>query len=140
MTNHRATLEALHAKAGGNFNTADKDEKAAALAAVFGPENPDEAYRRFLAEYEKLWADGCRLAELVVTYGWQMVPNTPLVRAALAVAQPFAEQLLVRRAAEAQRVAAGGVGSVAYFSTYTGGDLAAAKRLYAEARANEVLR
>lgn len=139
FADHRETLRLLHKAAGGNINKATEEERQKAVQAVWGEAADESLYRRFLAEYEHLWSLGVRLAEQVVTYGLGVVPLVPETCAALAVAQPYAEQLQVRRAAEAQRVAAGGVGSVAYYSTYTGGDVVEARRLQAEARARERL-
>jgi hypothetical protein len=132
----RQKLAELHDVAGGDFNKLDAADRAAAVDLVFGSA---AAYRSFLARYEALRRRGVALAEFAVTYG--LPPDlTADDYDALDVAQPYGFALRVRLAAESAAVAAGGVGSVTYYSTYTDGDVKAATRMRNEALAREALR
>lgn len=135
MMTVRQKLAQLHDVAGGDFNRLAADDRLAAIRLVFGEDATPETLSRFVREYEALRRHGMALAEFVVTYGVLPPDVSPRDIEALNVAQPYAYALRVRLDAEAAAVAAGSVGSDAYYATFTGGDMKAARRLRAEALA-----
>lgn len=118
-----------------------KDPEALLIAVktAWGPDATLDDYSRFVARWRSLEARGRMLAEFVVTYG--VLPPNPSRDDldALDIAQPYAFALRLRVAAESQAVAGGGVGSEAYYATYTNGDQVEAKRLRHEALARKSL-
>jgi len=117
-----------------------REELLDAVRKAWGPEATLDDYTRFVTRWRRLQPHGVWLAEWVVTYGtFPLPPNRDDIDA-LDIAQPYAHALRVRVQVEASAIASGGVGSEAYYSTYTGGDMKEARRFRHEAMAVRQLR
>lgn len=127
---------------GGSLQGVEKDPERllGLLKRVLGEQAGLRDWAALVNRYNALRDRGVKLATFIITYGFPPRPLDADDHEALTVAQPFAHALRVRQQAEAAAVAAGGVGSEAYYATYTNGDMKEARRLRHEALAARELR